>query len=44
MNCNDILLKIIKNFLDFDKMYQNINDPWNQTKRGNKDKSLNLIF
>ena len=45
MNCNDYIIKDNKEFpRDFDKMYQNINDPWNQTKRGNKDKSLNLIL
>jgi SAM-dependent methyltransferase len=45
MNCNDYIIKDNKEFpRDFDKMYQNINDPWNQTKRGHNDISLNLIL
>lgn len=45
MNCNDYIIKENKEFpRDFDKMYQNINDPWNQTKRGHNDISLNLIL
>ena len=28
----------------FEKMYQNISDPWDQTKRGHNDISLNLIL